>query len=128
MITAPISFGELVDKITILELKKHYIKDEKKQESINHELKLLILLYEKEKSINEEEIEDYKFNLSLLNHSLWIIEDDIRNKERKQEFDKEFIKFARSVYLKNDERAALKRKLNKIVNSDIIEEKSYQKY
>ena len=128
MITAPISFGELVDKITILELKKHYIKDEKKQESINHELKLLILIYEKEKSINEEEIEDYKFNLSLLNHSLWIIEDDIRNKERKQEFDKEFIKFARSVYLKNDERAALKRKLNKIVNSDIIEEKSYQKY
>jgi hypothetical protein len=128
MITAPISFGELVDKITILELKKHYIKDEKKQESINHELKLLILLYEKEKSINEEEIEDYKFNLSLLNHSLWIIEDDIRNKERKQEFDKEFIRFARSVYLKNDERAALKRKLNKIVNSDIIEEKSYQKY
>ena len=123
-ILAPISIGELIDKITILEIKQIYMTGIKLK-NINKEMKLLKnILQDKNLEINIDLIK----NLKKINKKLWEIEDDIRVKESKQEFDKEFIKLARSVYIENDKRASIKKEINQKYNSDLVEEKSYKNY
>ena len=123
-ILAPISIGELIDKITILEIKQIYMTGIKLK-NINKEMKLLKnILQDKNLEINIDLVE----NLKKINKKLWEIEDNIRIKESKQEFDEEFIKLARSVYIENDERASIKKEINQKYNSDLVEEKSYKNY
>ena len=123
-ILAPISIGELIDKITILEIKQIYMTGIKLK-NINKEMKLLKnILQDKNLEINIDLIK----NLKKINKKLWEIEDNIRIKESKQEFDEEFIKLARSVYIENDERASIKKEINQKYNSDLVEEKSYKNY
>ena len=123
-ILAPISIGELIDKITILEIKQIYMTGIKLK-NINKEMKLLKnILQDKNLEINIDLIN----NLKKINKKLWEIEDNIRIKESKQEFDEEFIKLARSVYIENDKRASIKKEINQKYNSDLVEEKSYKNY
>ena len=123
-ILAPISIGELIDKITILEIKQIYMTGTKLK-NINKEMKLLKnILQDKNLEINIDLIK----NLKKINKTLWEIEDNIRIKESKQEFDEEFIKLARSVYIENDKRASIKKEINQKYNSDLVEEKSYKNY
>ena len=123
-ILAPISIGELIDKITILEIKQIYMTGIKLK-NINKEMKLLKnILQDKNIEINIDLIK----NLKKINKKLWEIEDNIRIKESNQEFDEEFIKLARSVYIENDKRASIKKEINQKYNSDLVEEKSYKNY
>ena len=123
-ILAPISIGELIDKITILEIKQIYMTGIKLK-NINKEMKLLKnILQDKNLEINIVLIK----NLKKINKKLWEIEDNIRIKESNQEFDEEFIKLARSVYIENDKRAFIKKEINQKYNSDLVEEKSYKNY
>ena len=123
-ILAPISIGELIDKITILEIKQIYMTGIKLK-NINKEMKLLKnILQDKNLEINIDLIK----NLKQINKKLWEIEDNIRIKESNQEFDEEFIKLARSVYIENDKRASIKKEINQRYNSDLVEEKSYKNY
>ena len=123
-ILAPISIGELIDKITILEIKQIYMTGTKLK-NINKEMKLLKnILQDKNLEINIALIK----NLKKINKKLWEIEDNIRIKESNQEFDEEFIKLARSVYIENDKRAFIKKEINQKYNSDLVEEKSYKNY
>ncbi len=123
-ILAPISIGELIDKITILEIKQIYMTGIK-QKNINKELKLLKnILQDKNLKINIELIK----SLKKINKKLWEIEDNIRIKESNQEFDEEFIQLARSVYIENDIRASIKKEINQKYNSELVEEKSYKNY
>ena len=123
-ILAPISIGELIDKITILEIKQIYMTGTKLK-NINKEMKLLKnILQDKNLEINIDLIK----NLKKTNKKLWEIEDNIRTKESNQEFDEEFIKLARSVYIENDKRASIKKEINQKYNSDLVEEKSYKNY
>lgn len=122
-----VSWGELVDKITILEIKSNKLTNETALENVKRELDLIYPKYlSKLNSIKA--LESLKAELSSVNNELWVIEDQIREKERSKEFDKIFIELARSVYFKNDKRAEIKRKINVILNSEIIEEKSYKPY
>tara|TARA_B100000161_G_scaffold60043_1_gene39819 strand:- start:423 stop:875 length:453 start_codon:yes stop_codon:yes gene_type:complete len=129
-ILAPISIGELIDKITILEIKIEKIQDNNKQKFIKHELESLNKLLtdinfskDQKKTVNS-----LKDELNTANRKLWKIEDDIRHLESLKEFKEEFVELARNVYLTNDKRASLKQKLNQITNSEIVEVKSYKKY
>ena len=123
-ILAPISIGELIDKITILEIKQIYMTGIKLK-NINKEMKLLKnILQDKNLEINIDLIK----NLKKVNKKLWEIEDNIRIKESNQEFDEEFIKLARSVYIENDKRASIKKEINQKYNSDLVEEKLYKNY
>ena len=124
IINAPISIGELVDKITILEIKKNKLQNSK-LENVLKELSYLRRLMEK----NKIEITDDLFTqLKEINLTLWNIEDQIRIKEKNKEFDNIFIELARSVYFKNDKRAEIKKRINQLSNSEISEEKSYAEY
>ncbi|MGD8779908.1 MAG: DUF6165 family protein [Ignavibacteria bacterium] len=121
-----ISNGELIDKITILELKYKKIQnDEEKRKNIKVELDILKESL-KELNINQDS-KLYK-KLYDINEKLWVIEDEIRLKEKNKEFDKKFIELARSVYYTNDERAKIKREVDVFTNSLIINEKSYEEY
>ena len=120
----PVSLGELIDKITILEIKKIHLKG-KQQQNVEKELEQLKLVL---KSMNLEIDINLVDKLKTVNNNLWEIEDQIRIKERKKEFNQEFIDLARSVYKQNDERSNIKKEINKQYNSDLIEEKSYDKY
>ena len=132
MITIPVSFGELIDKITILELKLQYIKESSKVINIKRELSLLNDSYhnycQSYSTAITHQIYPIRCNLVEVNRRIWSIEDDIRKKEKLKEFDEKFIQLARSIYINNDKRAKLKRQLNEIVNSEVQEEKSYEKY
>ena len=120
----PASVGELIDKITILEIKKDHMTG-MKLKNVNRELDLLrFIIKDKNININSELVS----NLKSVNKRLWDIEDRIRLKEKRQEFDKEFIEIARSVYKENDIRSSIKKDINRKFNSDIIEEKSYKDY
>ncbi len=120
-IKAPISLGELIDKITILEIKKIHMAGTKLI-NVDKELKLLeYILQDKDLEIDINLIN----NLRKVNNTLWEIEDNIRNKESHKEFDKEFIQLARSVYKENDRRASIKKQINQKYNSELVEEKSY---
>ena len=124
IINVPISVGELIDKVSILEIKKDKLKN-LKLKNILKELSFLRAVIEKNSIFIPDEI---FFQLKSINLKLWDIEDKIRIKEKNKEFDNEFIELARSVYLNNDRRSETKKELNIIFNSEIIEEKSYEKY
>ncbi len=126
-ISVPVSPGELVDKITILEIKAERITDEEKLRNVRMELDLLVQVWETV-SVNTEAIPPLKETLKGINQALWNIEDQIRVKELRQEFDQEFIDLARSVYIQNDQRAAAKKQINVLLGSRIQEEKSYVEY
>ena len=126
-IYSEISAGELFDKITILEIKKNKIKDKTKRNIVLKELSSLQVTVkeniEKSKSLTKL----YK-KLKSVNLKLWKIEDDIRDFERKRNFEGKFIKLARAVYFTNDERSRVKNKINSLTKSNISEVKSYKKY
>ncbi len=124
---APISVGELIDKITILKIKQKKASDKQKLENINRELKELVTTWEKEKN-PDLDISDLFRRLTEVNEALWDIEDNIRAKEAENTFDQEFIELARSVYKQNDLRADLKKEINLRSGSTLVEEKLYQKY
>ena len=126
-ISVPVSPGELVDKITILEIKAERITDEEKLKNVKTELELLVQVWEAA-SVDAEAVLPLKETLKGINQALWDIEDQIRVKESKQEFDQEFIDLARSVYVQNDQRAAAKKQINVLLGSKIKEEKSYAEY
>ena len=123
-ILAPVSLGELIDKITILEIKQVFMTGIKLK-NVHKELKLLKNLIEDK---NLEVDIDLINNLKEVNKNLWKIEDKIRIKERNQEFDKDFIELARSVYKENDKRSSIKKEINLQYHSELVEEKSYDKY
>jgi predicted RNA-binding protein with EMAP domain len=127
VISVPISWGELVDKITILEIKMDRIKDAEKLVNISRELQSLRLIFDKG-CAEPEKIGQVKAELREVNEKLWMIEDDIRKCEKEKDFSQRFIELARAVYLNNDQRAALKREINTILNSELFEEKSYEDY
>ena len=121
IVLAPISVGELIDKITILKIKSNLIKDVDKLLNIEKELQSL----EELKDSLDIEVDSLQSNLYNVNLELWHIENYKRECEKNQRFDNKFIETARQVYLKNDLRASLKKQINELVGSTIIEEKSY---
>jgi len=123
-ILAPVSLGELIDKITILKIKKTNMTGTKLI-NVDKELKSLeCILRDQNLEVDLNLVNELKD----INNKLWEIEDRIRLKESNQEFDKEFIELARSIYKKNDIRANIKKEINKHYNSELIEEKSYTSY
>jgi hypothetical protein len=121
-----VSHGEIVDKLTILQIKRENITNPEKLVNINKEYDYLITIVEKDLGISTES-SDYLELLSV-NRELWVIEDDIREKERAKEFDSVFIQLARDVYYTNDRRAELKKNINLKYSSGFVEEKSYSSY
>lgn len=126
-IQVPISPGELIDKITILEIKSERMSDPKKVANVRHELGLLKDTWQAS-AYSRTDISAEWARLKHINEQLWVIEDDIRDKERAQAFDAEFVRLARAVYFENDERAAIKKRINTALGSAIVEEKSYAAY
>ena len=123
----PISWGELFDKITILQIKLDNLTSKNALKNVEWEFKKLqsILIKYFPNSIEAKQLEE---ELKKINQQLWDIEDNIRDKERNRSFDDEFIQLARSVYIINDERSRIKRKINEIFGSEFVEEKSYSEY
>lgn len=129
LIMTPVSWGELLDKISILEIKQDRMADHRKLENVVKELTLL-------KAVRDDAMPPAPPNrlaeayaaLKKINEALWVIEDDIRDCERAGDFGQRFIDLARSVYIQNDKRAATKRELNELLGSQLVEEKSYQPY
>lgn len=126
-INIQIGVGELVDKLTILELKEVNIKDEAKLKNIKKELAYLREIYEK-LDVKGGKLLVIKTDLYLINMDLWNVENALREHERKKLFDQKFIEYARQVYFLNDDRAKAKKELNILYNSEYVEEKSYEKY
>ncbi len=126
-IKVPVSPGELLDKITILRIKSQRMSDPAKVSNVRLELRMLEETWSGSVYANYDVAADVAALLAV-NERLWVIEDDIRDKERAQAFDAEFIRLARAVYVENDERAAIKRRINTALGSGIIEEKSYREY
>ena len=126
-IRVPVSPGEVLDKITILEIKAERMEDPEKVANVRIELELLQDTWAK--AVTEDAvIRDLHAQLKEINEALWEIEDDIRDKERLKEFDERFVELARAVYFTNDKRSQVKKQLNLHLGSQIIEEKSYQDY
>jgi hypothetical protein len=126
-ILIPVSPGELLDKITILEIKSERISDPQKVANVRIELELLRGTWSE--AVEEDDvIRTLHSELRDINETLWKIEDDIRDRERTGDFDTRFIELARAVYITNDRRSGIKKKLNLHLGSRIIEEKSYQDY
>ena len=123
----PISLGELIDKITILRIKFNKINSNEAQKNIRLELEKLEQILNKTMLIDSN-LKNFEIKLSNINQSLWDIEDQLREKEKEKNFDKKFISLARMVYFKNDERAKIKRMINKSFGSELVEEKSYTQY
>jgi hypothetical protein len=123
----PISWGELFDKITILQIKLENLTSKNALENVDLELRKLrsISTQNCPKTMETMQLEG---ELRQINQQLWDIEDKLRDKERANSFDDEFIQLARSVYITNDERSRIKRKINDTLGSEIVEEKSYAKY
>jgi hypothetical protein len=126
-IKVPISPGELLDKITILRIKSRRMSDPQKLANVRLELEALQTTWSSSPFAGFD-IEADIHALMSVNERLWVIEDDIRDKERAQAFDAEFVRLARAVYVENDERAAIKRRINTKLGSTIVEEKSYRPY
>ncbi len=122
-----VSIGELIDKITILEIKSKKLKDKNKLENVNLELSVLnsVLV---SNSLDESKIAKFKSQLKTVNLDLWEIEDSIRVFEKNKIFNEEFIQLARSVYIKNDLRFKIKNEINSTFNSKIVEVKDYENY
>lgn len=119
--------GELIDKITILRIKSERISDEAKLKNVRTELDILTAT-QKEHVPASDEMVRLEAALKTVNEALWEIEDDIRDCERQGDFGEEFIRLARAVYVTNDKRAALKKEINLLLGSTIVEEKSYAEY
>jgi hypothetical protein len=126
-ILVPVSFGELLDKITILQIKSERMTDPVKLANVGKELLALERIWNEHPSSNIE-VSSLIKSLKAVNEKLWDIEDDIRILEKEQRFDKDFIALARSVYFENDGRARIKKELNTALGSTYVEEKSYQDY
>ena len=123
----PISWGELFDKLTILQIKLENLQDKNALKNVKTEYNQLRLIYDNN-FLEHKNAKSLLADLKRINVKLWDLEDKIRNKERNKTFDKEFIELARSVYITNDERSLIKRNINEIFGSEIIEEKSYSDY
>jgi Family of unknown function (DUF6165) len=126
-IRVPISPGEMLDKITILRIKSNRMSDAQKLANVRLELRALEETWSGS-AYAKIDVAAEVDALHAVNERLWVIEDDIRDKERAQAFDAEFIRLARAVYFENDERAAIKRRINLKLGSAIVEEKSYADY
>ncbi|UYK83955.1 DUF6165 family protein [Xanthomonas sacchari] len=126
-ILVPVSFGELLDKIAILQIKSERIEDPGKLANVRAELSALEKIWMAHPAAGGD-VARLRAELKAVNERLWVIEDEIRIKEKAQAFDEEFIKLARSVYYENDERARLKKEINLALGSSYVEEKSYQDY
>ena len=126
IIKTPVSLGELVDKISILYIKNSNIKDEAKLKLIRDEMYMLSKTLDEH--ISKDKIQIYLDSLIEINSKLWVIEDNIRDCERKKKFDQKFIELARSVYFTNDKRSGVKLNINNKFGSKIVEVKSYEKY
>jgi len=123
-IMAPISPGELVDKITILEIKSEQITDTSKKANVDRELELLRAIQRRHVDATDY-LRDCERELSEINRKLWVIEDDLRLMEKNQDFGEKFVALARLVYITNDQRFRVKRKINTAMASAIFEEKSH---
>lgn len=126
MITAPISIGELIDKLSILQVKKKKIIEESKLKFVKDEFEILYNL--SSEYLNSSEIENLFHELVEVNSALWDVEDKLREYEKLKSFPAHFIELARKVYFTNDKRFEIKNKINEILNSEIREQKSYQDY
>ena len=126
-IKVPVSPGELLDKITILRIKSQRMSDPAKVANVRLELEALEETWGASAHAKADVAADVGALLAV-NERLWVIEDEIRDKERAQAFDAEFIRLARAVYFENDERAAIKRRINTVLGSGLVEEKSYSSY
>lgn len=127
VIKVPVSFGEVLDKITILEIKSERIADPEKVKNVRLELDELSGTWN-EAVQDQAAIADLRKQLKAVNEALWEIEDDIRDQEAAQDFGQKFIELARAVYVTNDKRAAIKKDVNLALGSRFVEEKSYQDY
>ena len=126
-VLVPVSFGELLDKIAILQIKSERMHDAAKLANVRHELSALEGIWMAHPAAGEDILE-LRAQLKAVNERLWVIEDDIRAKEQAQAFDDAFVQLARSVYFENDERARIKKDINLALGSVYVEEKSYQDY
>jgi len=126
MVTVPVSIGEMIDKLSILQVKKTKISDEKKLEFVNKEFEILYNL--SSVYLDNLEIKPLYHQLVEINSSLWDVEDKLRVLEKEKIFEGEFISLARKVYFTNDERFRLKNEINSITSSEIREVKDYVKY
>ncbi len=123
----PVAPGELLDKLSILEIKLDRIADTEKLANVRREYELLTGIWQ-DAGLETDEIDALRARLLVVNRRLWEIEDEVRECEHEQDFGNRFISLARSVYMENDERAAIKKEINLALGSDIIEEKSYKNY
>ena len=123
----PVSVGEVLDKITILQIKLAQISDAAKRVNIQKELDALLPLVASD-AFTTDQMQGLMAELKAVNEVLWKIEDDIREKEAAKNFNAEFIRLARSVYITNDKRAEIKKQINLATGSDLVEEKSYESY
>ena len=126
LINTTVSLGELLDKISILIIKEKNIADTQKLYHIKNELEVLNKTLEN--SISRSQVKEYIEKLIEINSELWFNEDDIRDCERKKQFDQKFIDLARAIYIKNDRRSEIKLEINKKFGSELVEVKSYEKY
>lgn len=126
-ILVPVSFGELLDKIAILQIKSERMTDPAKVANVRNELSALEKTWMAHPAAGGD-VAELRVRLKAVNERLWEIEDDIRVKEKAQQFDDGFIKLARSVYFENDERARIKKDINLALGSSYVEEKSYEDY
>ena len=126
----PVSWGELLDKITILQIKAERMTDAEKLKNVRHELELLVSVRDREigASTGLDDLATLVAALRQVNERLWEIEDAIRICEKNQAFGSRFIELARSVYITNDQRAGLKYRINTLLGSQVVEEKSYASY
>ena len=123
----PVSVGEVLDKITILQIKLVHISDAAKRVNIQNDLDVLLPLVAGD-AFTTDQMRGLMAELKSVNEALWSIEDDIREKEAAKSFDVEFIRLARAVYVTNDKRAEIKKQINLATGSALIEEKSYESY
>ena len=123
----PISWGELFDKITILQIKKENLQEKNALKNVETEYDQLNKIYNNN-FLEDDNAKLFMTSLKQINKKLWDIEDKIRDKEKNKKFDSEFIELARNVYFTYDERSRIKRNINHTFGSQIIEEKSYSKY
>lgn len=123
----PVSIGELVDKLTILQIKSEKISDPSKLNNVRNELAGLTEVWAN-CAVNTTDVKNMVLDLKTVNEKLWKIEDDIRAREKSNIFDDRFIELARSVYQQNDKRARIKRQINEATGSDLVEEKEYCDY
>ena len=126
-ILVPVSFGELLDKIAILQIKSERMSDEAKLANVRNELSALDATWGQHPA-SKQDIAGLRADLKAVNERRWVIEDDIRLQEKAQAFDAEFVRLARAVYFENDTRARIKKDINLALGSSYVEEKSYQDY